>query len=113
MLNINMIQTREEIATKIAELKVWLSQKEVVEYSNWKAQPENEKARDAMDKVTANLKLADDKWLEKEAELRSLEPRLKSMDLCINSLMAMIASEKYDVETFKELEGSYETIFEI
>jgi len=111
MLKVDYIRSREEVAGKVAELKIWLAQKEVISYNNWKALPENEKSRDAMDKVVAKLKLQDDNWLEKEVELRELEPRLKSMDLCINTIIGVLQSDKYDGLVLEELQESYEEFF--
>ena len=111
MLKVEYIKSREEVAAKVAELKVWLAQKEVVSYTNWKSQPENEKSRDAMDKVVSKLKLEDDTWLEKEAELRDLEPKLKSIDLCINSIMGVLHSDKYEISVLEELQAGYEEFF--
>jgi len=62
----NLIQKIDENRRKMAELKLWLSQKEVVEYNAWKT--ENPKDRTAMEKVIAILKLNDENWLEKEQE---------------------------------------------
>lgn len=111
MLKVDYIRSREEVAGKVAELKLWLSQKEVISYNNWKALPENEKSRDAMDKVVAKLKLEDDNWLEKEVELRELEPRLKSMDVCLNAIMAVLQSNKYEASVLEELQESYAEFF--
>jgi len=61
-----LIQKIDETRRKMAELKLWLAQKEVVEYNAWKA--ENPKDRTAMEKVIAVLKLNDENWLEKEQE---------------------------------------------
>ena len=111
MLKVDYIRSREEVAGKIAELKLWLAQKEVISYNNWKTLPENEKSRDAMDKVVAKLKLEDDNWLEKEVELRELEPRLKSMDVCLNAIMAVLQSNKYEASVLEELQESYAEFF--
>ena len=61
-----LIQKIDDNRRKMTELKLWLAQKEVVEYNAWKV--ENPKDRTAMEKVIATLKLNDENWLEKEQE---------------------------------------------
>jgi len=63
---IELIEALNEARQNMTGLKLWLSQKEVVEYFNWKQ--ENEKDRTAMDKVIAQLKMQDEEWLLKESE---------------------------------------------
>ena len=54
-------------------LKLKLEQKELVEYSTWRAKDENINSREAMDKVVARLKLESDTWLNLEADLIELK----------------------------------------
>ena len=71
------------------ELKLWLEQKEIVEYYEWKE--ENPKDRTAMDKVVAQLKMNDDNWLLKEKEYLEIKSRYDYLNsiyqtfLCLSS----------------------------
>ena len=56
-------------------LKLKLEQKELVEYTHWRAKEENIGSREAMDKVVARLKLESDTWLNLEADLIELKNR--------------------------------------
>ena len=54
-------------------LKLKLEQKELVEYTNWKAKDGNANSREAMDKTIARLKLEDESWMLEEADLIELK----------------------------------------
>jgi len=91
----------EDARIEMANLKLWLNQKEVVEYYKWKE--ENPKDRTAMDKVVAQLKMVDENWLEKEQEYidaKNEYDRLKNIfDMTINMMYSQ-RFEKEDIENF-------------
>ena len=65
----DIIAIKYNLNTQRDYLKLKLEQKELVEYSNWRAKDENINNREAMDKVVARLKLESDSWLNEEADL--------------------------------------------
>ena len=91
----------EEAREKMTELKLWLNQKEVVEYYRWKE--ENPKDRTAMEKVVAQLKMVDDEWLLKEkeyVEVKNEYDRLKAIYDMVNNMMYSQQYTKEDIENF-------------
>ena len=69
----DIIAIKYNLNTQRDYLKLKLEQKELVEYSNWRAKDENANSREAMDKVVAKLKLENDTWLNEEADLIELK----------------------------------------
>lgn len=69
----DIIAIKYNLNTQRDYLKLKLEQKELVEYTNWKAKDENINNREAMDKVVARLKLESDTWLNEEADLIELK----------------------------------------
>ena len=69
----DIIAIKYNLNTQKDYLKLKLEQKELVEYSNWRAKDENINNREAMDKVVARLKLESDTWLNLEADLIELK----------------------------------------
>ena len=69
----DVIAIKYNLNTQKDYLKLKLEQKELVEYSNWRAKDENINNREAMDKVVARLKLESDTWLNLEADLIELK----------------------------------------
>ena len=69
----DIIAIKYNLNTQRDYLKLKLEQKELVEYSNWRAKDENINNREAMDKVVARLKLENDTWLNEEADLIELK----------------------------------------
>ena len=65
----DIIAIKYNLNTQRDYLKLKLEQKELVEYTNWRAKDENVNSREAMDKVVARLKLESDTWLNEEADL--------------------------------------------
>ena len=65
----DIIAIKYSLNTQRDYLKLKLEQKELVEYTNWRAKDENINNREAMDKVVARLKLENDTWLNEEADL--------------------------------------------
>ena len=69
----DIIAIKYNLNTQRDYLKLKLEQKELVEYSNWKAKEENTTSREAMEKVVAKLKLEDESWLLEEGDLIELK----------------------------------------
>ena len=69
----DIIAIKYNLNTQRDYLKLKLEQKELVEYSNWKAKEENTTSREAMEKVVAKLKLENESWLNEEADLIELK----------------------------------------
>ena len=68
-----IIAIKYNLNTQKDYLKLKLEQKELVEYTNWKAKDENVNSREAMEKTVAKLKLENDTWLNQEADLIELK----------------------------------------
>ena len=69
----DIIAIKYNLNTQRDYLKLKLEQKELVEYTNWRAKDENASNREAMEKVVAKLKLENDTWLNEEADLIELK----------------------------------------
>ena len=109
MLDIKLIEQKIELETELKDAKLWLNQKEIVEYTNFKEA--NPSSREAMDKVVAKLKMEDEIWLEREADLISKEVTYKKVALIIevlnNTLNAMSRHEDISKKYFEELQSGY------
>jgi len=100
---VEVINLLQEAREKMAELKLWLNQKEVVEYFNWKQ--ENPKDRTAMDKVIAQLKMNDENWLLKEQEYYKWKNRyeyVKNIYDLVSDMLSNVYYTKDDVNKFLE-----------
>lgn len=101
----DLLKIKLNLNTKKDLLKLALDQKEIVQYNAWKSLPENEKNRDAREKVVARLKLEDDTWLEQEEEL----VKLKALATVVNNIVEVNQSylnqgiDIDDVETSCEI----------
>ena len=69
----DIIAIKYNLNTQKDYLKLKLEQKELVEYTNWRAKDENINSREAMEKTVAKLKLENDTWLNEEADLIELK----------------------------------------
>ena len=109
MINVKLIEQKIELETELKDAKLWLAQKEVLEYSVYKEA--NPSSREAMDKVVAKLKMEDEIWLEKESELISKEVTYKKVALIIevlnNTLNAMSRHSDISKNYFEELQDGY------
>lgn len=112
MINIKLLNLKTKLEEQVALTKLWLAQKEVVEYANWKNNPLNEKDRSAMDKVVSALKLEDEVWIQKEQDLISQEVALKMINIRYDVLKATLqamsnSSSGVDLKLFNELQEQY------
>ena len=109
MIDIKLIEQKIELETELKDAKLWLNQKEVLEYSVYKEA--NPSSREAMDKIVAKLKMEDETWLEKEGELISKEVTYKKVALIIevlnNTLNAMSRHSDISKGYFEELQDGY------
>ena len=69
----DIIAIKYNLNTQRDYLKLKLEQKELVEYTNWRAKDENISSRESMEKTVARLKLENDTWLNQEADLIELK----------------------------------------
>ena len=84
----DVIAIKYNLNTQKDYLKLKLEQKELVEYSNWRAKDENASSREAMDKVVAKLKLENDTWLLEEADLIELKNKTTLVGNIYETLMS-------------------------
>ena len=109
MLDIKLIEQKIELETELKDAKLWLAQKETLEYSVYKEANPSDKS--ALDKVVAKLKMNDDSWLEKEAELITKEVMYKKVALIVevlnNTLNAMSRHSDISKSYFEELQCDY------
>ena len=81
MISLDLLKTKSGLEQKVTELKLWLVQKEDVEYTNFIQNPENAaQVKSAKDKIVSQLKLQDEEWLNKEQDLSSFELDLKVLN---------------------------------
>jgi hypothetical protein len=90
MIPADYIQKRDEVAHKIAELKMWIADKETVEYKNYIDNGGN--ARSAKDKVLSELKFESEDWMAKEVELEELKKTYTTMSFVLETLQKMIST---------------------
>ena len=112
MINIKLLNLKTNLEEEVAQTKLWLSQKEVVEYTNWKNNPINKTDRSAMDKVVSAIKLEDEVWLQKEQDLISQEVALKMINIRYDVLKATLQAMSnpnsgVDLKLFNELQEEY------
>ena len=112
MIDIRLINLKTSLEEEVAQAKLWLSQKEVVEYTTWKNNPLNEKDRSAMDKVVSALKLEDEMWLQKEQDIISQELALKMINMRYDILKATLqamsnSSSGVNLELFNQIQEQY------
>ena len=85
-----IIVIKYNLNTQKDYLKLKLEQKELVEYSNWRAKEENTTSREAMDKVVARLKLESDSWLNEEADLIEIKNKATLVGNIYDTLMSYL-----------------------
>lgn len=115
MINPEYIKSNAELRKEIADLKIWLNGKEILEYNAWKKRDENSKDRTAMDKIIIGLKAQDEEWMEKEETLRNAEILLTTQNLVMEVLKKMISSVTYEAITmaqFNEYQKEMKVWFE-
>ena len=106
----DIIAIKYNLNTQRDYLKLKLDQKELVEYSNWRAKEENTTSREAMEKTIARLKLEDESWMLEEADLIELKNKATLVGNIFDTLAGYIGqgiskevvdrmSEEY-IETF-------------
>ena len=96
-----LITKLDRAREKYTTLKLWLEQKEIVEYYSWKQ--DNEKDRTAMDKVVAKLKMEDVEWLEKDEELTKYKLEYDKLKDLYNVVTKLIGREDFSKEEINDL----------
>lgn len=113
MIPVSYIQKRDEVAHKIAELKMWIADKETVEYKNYIDNGGN--ARSAKDKVLSELKFESEDWMAKEVELEELKKTYTTMSFVLETLQKMISTVSVgfmSVDEYNQWINGYEVFFE-
>jgi hypothetical protein len=114
MINVQYIKRQMEIKKEVADLELWLADKEITEYNSWKKLEGNEKSRTAMDKVVAELKKDDEEWNEKEEQLRYLKILTSSMSQVmevLSKMLSMVTADKISLAEFKAYEEQFKDWF--
>lgn len=86
----DIIAIKYNLNTQRDYLKLKLEQKELVEYSSWRAKDENTTSREAMEKVVARLKLEDESWMLEEADLIELKNKATLVGNIYDTLMSYL-----------------------
>ena len=113
MIPVDYIQKRDEVAHKIAELKMWIADKETVEYKNYIDNGGN--ARSAKDKVLSELKFESEDWMAKEVELEELKKTYTTMSFVLETLQKMISTVSagfMSIDEYNQWVNGYEVFFE-
>lgn len=112
MIDIRLLNLKSKVEEEVANAKLWVAHKELIEYTNWKNNPLNKTDRSAMDKVVSALKLEDEMWMQKEQDLISQEIALKMINIRYDILKATLqtmsnSSSGVDLKLFNELQEQY------
>ena len=86
----DIIAIKYNLNTQRDYLKLKLEQKELVEYTNWRAKEENTSSREAMDKVVARLKLESESWMLEEADLIEIKNKATLVGNIFDTLMSYL-----------------------
>jgi uncharacterized protein YdaL len=89
----DIIAIKYNLNTQRDYLKLKLEQKELVEYSTWRAKEENTTNREAIDKVVARLKLEDESWMLEEADLIELKNKATLVGNIYDTLMSYLTQQ--------------------
>ena len=93
MINIDIINRKIKLESKVIELKLALAQKEDKNYSQFIQDPLNASmVKSAKDKIVSQLKQEDSEWLEMESDLSLAETSLKALNIKIDILRDTLKS---------------------
>lgn len=95
MIRPQFIESNAKLRKQVADLKIWLADKEILEYNAWSKQNPSDKT--AMAKVISELKADDDEWVSNEEQLRMLEILLTTQNTVMEILKKMISSVTYEL----------------
>ena len=107
-----IIAIKYNLNTQRDYLKLKLEQKELVEYSNWRAKDENINNREAMDKVVARLKLESDTWLNEEADLIELKNKATLLGNIYDTLIVYL-NQGFAKESVDKIANEYIETFSL
>ena len=114
MINPKYIKENLKLKKEIADIEIYLADREISAYADWKRKPENALDKSAKDKILAVLKDSDEEWLEKEGTLRLLKIRVSFQNLVIALLERMIPTLTAGVislDYFREYEVDFKEYF--
>jgi hypothetical protein len=94
MINVQYIKRQMEIKKEVADLELWLADKEITEYNSWKKD--------------------DEEWNEKEEQLRYLKILTSSMSQVmevLSKMLSMVTADKISLAEFKAYEEQFKDWF--
>ena len=87
MINIDIVNKKIKLESKVIELKLALAQKEDKSYTEFIQDPLNSSMiKSAKDKIISQIKQEDAEWLEMESDLSLAETSLKALNVKIDIL---------------------------
>lgn len=87
MINIDIVNKKIKLESKVIELKLALAQKEDKSYTEFIQDPLNSSmVKSAKDKIISQIKQEDSEWLEMESDLSLAETSLKALNIKIDIL---------------------------
>lgn len=113
MIDIRLLKAKAKIEEEVRASKLWLIQKEDVEYTNFISDPLNEKlVKSAKDKIISQLKVNDEEWLQRELDLDSQELALKIINTRYETLSITLRAlgnpqSGVDINMFNGLQKLY------
>ena len=108
----DIIAIKYNLNTQRDYLKLKLEQKELVEYTNWRAKDENANNREAMDKVVARLKLEDESWMLEEGDLIELKNKATLAGNIYDTLMSYL-NQQIPKESVDRIANEYIEEFDL
>ena len=103
------MKTIETLLTKLNEtkkerdeLKLWLDQKEIVEYYSYlKEHPEDKRV--AFDKIVARLKMEDEEWLLKEQQYTKTKNDYDYLNTLYQTFLSLSSRTDVDIESITDM----------
>lgn len=87
MINIEVVNKKIKLESKVIELKLALAQKEDRSYTDFIQDPLNASMiKSAKDKIISQIKQQDSEWLEMESDLSLAETSLKAINIKLDIL---------------------------
>ena len=108
----DIIVIKYNLNTQRDYLKLKLEQKELVEYTNWRAKDENSSSREAMDKTIARLKLEDESWMLEEADLIEIKNKATLVGNIYDTLMSYL-NQQIPKESVDRIANEYIEEFDL
>ena len=115
MINIDIVNKKIKLESKVIELKLALAQKEDKSYTEFIQDPLNSSmVKSAKDKIISQIKQEDTEWLEMESDLSIAEISLKALNIRYETLQNMIRAMSnpnagVDLSLFDKIQEQYLT----